>query len=446
MNPRNSLQSSGIPREAPVNRGRRKLLHRAGIASLAMLPGGLPEWLARLSAETVNKDRRCRSILLLWLNGGPATIDLWDLKPHHPNGGPFREVETATPGIRISEHLPRLAKWTEHLAILRTLTSREGDHTRAMHLLRTGYVPQAAIQFPAFGALVAHEAENPEAALPNFVSIVPTSGMLSVGSGFLGPQVAPLAIGEDAESIQDLVVPDLHLPPGVTSDQQAARLQLLNAREQQFPAGRGSPVVASQQAALTRALRIMQPSAVSAFRWNEESAALQEAYGRNLFGQGCLLARRLIERRVSFVEVTLDGWDTHSNNFGQVKSLGGAVDMAFSALLEDLQQRGLLDSTLIVCTGEFGRTPRINSSAGRDHWSSAWSAVLAGGGLRGGQIVGRTSPDGMQIDDRPIPVPDLQATLATALGIDPRKQNMSNVGRPIRIADPSAKPVREVLP
>ncbi len=189
----------------------------------------------------------------------------------------------------------------------------------------------------------------------------------------------------------------------------------------------------------------MEPAAAAAFDLDEEQDDLRDTYGRNIFGQGCLMARRLVERGVPFVEVSLGGWDTHQNNFERVKGLSGTLDGAFAALLGDLSDRGLLDSTVIVCMGEFGRTPKINGGSGRDHYPVAWSSVLAGGGLQGGSVIGKTAPDGMTVADRPVAVPDLIATIVQAVGIDPKKQNMSNVSRPIRIADPEAKPIVEVL-
>jgi uncharacterized protein (DUF1501 family) len=204
-------------------------------------------------------------------------------------------------------------------------------------------------------------------------------------------------------------------------------------------------VANSIQAAAARAVRLMRPEAAAAFNLDDEKGKVRDAYGRSLFGQGCLLARRLVERGVPFVEVTLDGWDTHSNNFGLVKGLSGTLDIAFATLLADLKDRGLLDGTLVVCQGEFGRTPKINGNVGRDHWPAAWAVALAGGGIKGGQAVGKTSADGTSVEERAVGVPDLIATVAKAVGIDPRKQNMSNVGRPIRVADPAAKPIGELL-
>jgi uncharacterized protein (DUF1501 family) len=219
---------------------------------------------------------------------------------------------------------------------------------------------------------------------------------------------------------------------------------LLAGLEKRFEPG-GSPVSDTLKAAIERAVRLMRPEAAAAFRLEEEKDAVRDAYGRTTFGQGCLLARRLVERGVAFVEVTLDGWDTHQNNFPSVQRLAGNLDEAFAALLADLKDRGLLDDTLVVCQGEFGRTPRINGNSGRDHWPASWAVALAGGGIRGGKVVGKTTRDGMAVDGDPVRTPDLIATVVKAVGIDPTKQNMSNVSRPIRIADPSGKPIKEVL-
>jgi uncharacterized protein (DUF1501 family) len=190
---------------------------------------------------------------------------------------------------------------------------------------------------------------------------------------------------------------------------------------------------------------MMRSPAIKAFDLDEEPAKLRDAYGRNLFGQGCLLARRLIEKGVPFVEVGLNGWDTHGNNFESVKRLCGTLDPAWATLMEDLSDKGLLDSTLIVWMGEFGRTPIINGGNGRDHWAVSWSTVLAGGGIKGGQVIGQTTPDGMKVKERPVSTPDFLATIGCALGLDITKQNQSNVGRPIRFVDPGSKPIKEVL-
>ena len=420
---------------------RRGLLRTAAIG-IGASAGSLSGWLRVLAAAPPRKP--VKSVIVLWMDGGPATIDLWDLKPGHANGGPFRAIETTTRGLRISEHLPRLAKHGKSLSVVRSMSTREGDHARATHLLRTGYTPLGAIQYPAVGAVVARELARKEADLPSFVSIAPARYASILGAGFLGPHHAPLVVGDPASPQDGLKVPDLARMPGISDRTQSDRLDLLSQMEKEFEA-REAPTSRSIQAATSRALRLMRPEAAAAFDLEKEPSRTRDSYGRGLFGQGCLLARRLVERGVPFVEVTLGGWDTHQNNFDQVKALSGTLDAAFSSLLSDLETRGLLESTLVVCQGEFGRTPRINNAKGRDHWPTAWAVAVAGGGLQGGRAIGETTADGLTVREQPHGVPDLIATVAKAAGIDPRKQNMSNVGRPIRVADPKASPIEELF-
>lgn len=412
---------------------------------------GTPQcgWFQSVAEAAEGRPARRKSVIMLWMNGGPSTIDLWDMKPGHENGGPFKEIQTAVPGMRISQHLPQLAKEAGALAIIRSMATREGDHRRARIVSTTGYTPQGAIQFPSLGSLVAHERDAVETDLPGFVAIgsrdYDTEGL---GAGFLGPHCSPLVIGTDNAATaggEALTVPNLERPAGVDSSTLAARLRLLGQLDDDFHPGAQSAVAAAMRSAARRATRLMRPDVSGAFRIADESESLRDAYGRSEFGQGCLLARRLVERGVSFVEVALDGWDTHANNFAGVERLSAILDKAFSALLADLRSRGLLEDTLIVCQGEFGRTPRINGNSGRDHWPAAWAAVLAGGGIRGGHVIGKTSADGVAVESTPTRVADLIATVMHAIGIDPMKQNMSNVSRPIRIADPSGKPLEELL-
>jgi uncharacterized protein (DUF1501 family) len=421
---------------------RRGVLRSAALG-VGAAAGSMSGWLRALAADAPKKP--ARSVIVLWLNGGPATIDMWDLKPDHENGGPFKAIETTAPGLKIGEHLPKLARHGKHLAVVRSMKTKEGDHGRASFLLRTGYTPVGAIQFPALGAVLAKELGSESSDLPNFVSVAPARYATNIGGGFLGPHFDPLFVGDPAAPQDGLKVPDLARAPGVSDAAQKARLELLAGVEKNFEAGRISPVAASVQAATSRAVRLMKPEAASAFDLEQEKQKTRDAYGRGLFGQGCLLARRLVERGVPFVEVTLDGWDTHNNNFDRVKDLCGALDAAFAALVGDLKDRGLLDSTLVVCQGEFGRTPKINAQTGRDHWPASWAVALAGGGLKTGQALGKTTKDGLAVEEKPVSVPDLIATVAKAVGIDPQKQNMSNVGRPIRVADPDAKPIEELL-
>jgi len=433
-------------------------LSAAGVVGFSM-----SGWLEAVAQQNATNPQRRRSCILLWMNGGPSQMDTFDLKPGHANGGPYREIQTNVPGIRISEHLPRVAQHMDKMSIIRAMSTREGDHGRGTFYLRSGYLPQGPIQYPTMGSLIAKEIGAEDLPLPSFVSIAPFRAFspAAYGSGFLGPQYAPLMVGESAgfnpqgqdAYDQSLRVQDMTAGEGVQASQFDARVDLLQDMEREFVDRHQAVAARSHQTAYDRAVRLMRTSARTAFNLNEESAAIRDAYGRNLFGQGCLLARRLVERNVPFVEVTLGSmqnnpvaWDTHGQNFQNVQRLSEILDPAWGTLMSDLRERGLLDTTTIVWMGEFGRTPRINPQQGRDHYPNAWTTVLAGGGIRGGTVFGRTSADGTTVEDpRPVGVPDLLATVFQALGIDHTNQNMSNVGRPIPMTERTAQPIREIL-
>ncbi len=420
-------------------------------------------WFGALADEAARRPERRRACILLWMSGGPSQLETFDLKPGHANGGPYKEIETAVPGIKVSQHLPHMARLAKHLAVVRSMSTKEGDHSRATSFAHCGYLPQGPIHYPTFGSLIAHELGSDEAEIPNFVSIAANRvfSPQAYDPGFLGARLAPLMVGRGAGAAaapggegkdDDLKVEDLHPAREIAPEAVDARLEQLRAMNQRFFDRYGGPPALSYRAAYDRAVRLMKSEAASAFSLDEEPAAVRDAYGRNRFGQGCLLARRLVERGVPFVEVTLSGvdqqmlgWDTHAENFDRVRQLSQVLDPAWGTLTEDLQQRGLLENTLIVWMGEFGRTPKINPAGGRDHYPQVWSAVLAGGGIKGGQVVGKSSADGMTVEDRPVAIPDLLATICLGLGIDPQTQNVSNVGRPIRIVDPVAQPLKDIV-
>jgi hypothetical protein len=429
-------------------------LTSAGVVSFS-----LSGWFAALAEQTAAHPKRRRSCILLWMNGGPSQMDTFDLKPGHANGGPFKEIATRVPGIKISEHLPKVAAHLDEIALVRSLTSKEGEHGLATFFAHTGYAARGPIRYPTLGSLVAREVGADDAALPNFVSVAPfrTFSPAAHGPGFLGPRYAPLLVGESSltyssrpDDGKSLQVENLAPPAGTAREHSAARQRLVLDMQREFIGQRPDPVAQSHQTAYERAVRLMGSSAARALSLDDEPAQLRDRYGRNVFGQGCLLARRLVEEGVPFVEVSLGGqggvgWDTHINNFDSVKELSGTLDAAWSSLLTDLKQRGLLDSTLIVWMGEFGRTPRINGNNGRDHFPYAWTAALAGGGIKGGQVVGKTSADGMSVVERPVTVPDLLATVLQALGIDTARQHVSNTGRPIGLVEKSARPLGELV-
>jgi hypothetical protein len=435
------------------------------LASAGALGASMSGWLETLAADVAtNKDRK-RACILLWMSGGPSQTDTFDLKPGHKNGGPFRQIEAAD-DLLISEHLPKIARHGKKMAVVRSMSTKEGEHGRATALLRTGYMPTGAIQYPPIGALVAKELGATDAPLPNYVSIAPYRSFspAAYGSGFLGPSYAPLIVGDmqqpDGQQrdpnayLESLKVKDVDLQRGVSAVQADGRMDLLQEMEDDFVKKHPGVASASHQSAYDRAVRLMKTAAGKAFNLEEEKEGLRDAYGRNLFGQGCLLARRLVERGVPFVEVTLASagndnsgiaWDTHNDNFNRVRQLSRVLDAGWGTLMTDLQEHGLLDSTLIVWMGEFGRTPTITNGNGRDHFPNAWSTVLAGGGIKGGQAVGDTGKGGDKVEDKPVGVSDFLATVCMALGIDPLKFNNSNVGRPIRIVEKGAEPIKEVL-
>jgi hypothetical protein len=434
------------------------------LSAAGVLGASMSGWLENLATAAAASPERKRSCILLWMNGGPSQMDTFDLKPGHKNGGSYKEIATSVPGMKISEHLPRLAKQAKHLAIVRSMSTKEGDHSQATYYLRTGYRAQGPVQYPPLGATLSKEMGDPRSSLPNYVSITPATFISPAAftPGFLGPEHAPLIVGNQGfgfagngpNADQILKVEDLQAPAEIKREQVDSRIELLQGLQSDFVAKHPGVPALSHQSAYERAVRLMRTAASQAFDFKGEPEKLRDRYGRNVFGQGCLLARRLVERGVPFVEVTLSsvpgvqngiGWDTHQQNFEQVQKLCEVLDPAWATLLEDLEQRGLLETTLVVWMGEFGRTPQINPQQGRDHFADAWSTVLCGGGIRGGTIYGKTSPDGMTVKDNPVTAPNFLATVARAVGVDPTKQNMSNVGRPIRIADAGSKPIEEVL-
>jgi hypothetical protein len=434
---------------------RRHFLRSAALSAAAVSYSG---WMPRLAQSAADDPESRRHCVLLWMPGGPSQIDTFDLKPGHSNGGPFKEIATSIPGLRISEYLPKLAAMAENLAIVRSLSTAEGDHNRGTYLMHTGHKPGGPISFPTMGSTISKALGADEAELPNFISIAPQVGLSSAayGPGFLGPRHGPLTVGSSAPiptqpaagSVATLGVDDLRNPT-VNRRQEDARLDLWRTLQSDFLATHGSASPKAQNTVYERAVRMMRSEAAQAFDLAGESDKVKKAYGPGQFGQGCLMARRLIERGVPFIEIALRGsggvlgWDTHQQNFDRVKTLSAELDAGWSALMTELRERGLLESTTIIWLGEFGRTPTINPSGGRDHFPRAWTTVLAGGGIQGGGAYGRTTADGASVAENPVDVPDVLATLCRALGIDPATQNISDLGRPIKIAD--GKPIEALL-
>lgn len=434
------------------------------MSGLSLLGASSSGWLSALAARAAEEPstKPKRHCILLWMAGGPAQTDTFDMKPEHANGGEFSAIETNVPGIRISQHLPQLALHAEKLALVRSLSTKEGDHGRGTYLMRTGRQPQGPIAYPSIGAVLGKELGDVVSGVPRYVSISPFQvfNPAAWGPGFLGPRFAPLTVGAvdspqarlplDEQGFAQLRVDNLSLPAEVSPEQFQKRLAMWRAMQDRFLAQHASAGPQAQDTIARRAIDMMSHDVVKAFNLADEPNDVREAYGRGRFGQGCLLARRLIEQGVPFVEVTLGaaadnavGWDTHQGNFPAVQRLSEQLDAGWAKLMEELADRGLLESTTILWIGEFGRTPRINASAGRDHFPAAWTCVFAGGGIRGGTVHGRTSDDGTEVTDGKVDVGDVLATLCASLGLDHERANVSPEGRPIKLAE--GQPIRELL-
>ena len=429
-------------------------------ASLGLLGVSSSGWFPAFAERLAGDPKRRRHCILLWMAGGPTQTDTFDMKPGHANGGQFKEVATKVAGLRFSEHLPKLGQMADRLAVVRSLSTKEGDHGRGTYVVRTGQKPQGPVQYPAIGASLSKVLAKGDEAVPHYVSISPyrAFNQAAFSPGFLGPRHAALTVGA-TDAVQaaqpqasggyaELKVDDIL--PAVESSQFGGRVDLWRTFEARFVANHRGPSAAAHQTVYERALALMDSPAAKAFDLSNEPTEVRDAYGRGRFGQGCLMARRLVESGVSFVEVTLGsvanntfGWDTHMNNFPAVRSLSAELDAGWGTLMKELDERGLLDSTTILWIGEFGRTPTINMQGGRDHFPAAWTCVFAGGGIQGGQAYGRSSPSGDEVVEGKVDVPDILATFAAAAGVDPEEKNISEQGRPIKIAD--GQVIREIV-
>jgi hypothetical protein len=378
------------------------------------------------------------SCILLFMAGGPSHLDTWDPKPSAglDYTGPFKPIPTNVDGIQVCEHLPRLATMADRYSLIRSVRSGENSHERGQHYLQTGYEPLPTMEFPSIGAVVGKE-RGGNAVLPPYILI--NQRIDGQGPGYLGEQLAPFFAGEPGR-------PDYRLPDGQSMDtdfeRQTRRKALLQAID---TLDRDQERVKTMDEYYRRAMGLMEsPEAREAFEISKEPSALRDGYGRDSLGQSCLLARRLVEAGVPFVTVTQPGWDTHSNNFNLMQNnLLPSLDRSLSQLLTDIHDRDMLDSTLVVVMGEFGRTPRINAASGRDHWADAWSVLMAGGGVKGGLVHGRTDDRGEKVVQDPVTPENLSATILAAMDIDYTKYYETPSGRPIRLSP--GEPIRSVL-
>ncbi|HWE36554.1 MAG TPA: DUF1501 domain-containing protein [Isosphaeraceae bacterium] len=401
---------------------RRGFLKGIGLGAAGLSALSFTDLMALHADELRQRDMAC---ILLWMAGGPSQLDTFDPKPEHANGGGLKPIETAVPGIVIAPGWERTAKVMKDVALIRSMTNREGNHQRATYQLHTGYAPSGTVKHPSFGAVVASELGDPKFDLPHIVSI----GGPTVGAGLLGVAFEPFQVANPDKPPNNVI-------PTVPTDRFTRRLGLLNRLERAGFArtGGGDRIKEHHDLYKQTAGMVLSPR-MGAFRIEEEDEKTRAAYGATRFGQGCLLARRLVEAGVTFVEVRCNGWDTHQQNQERVGKLAAEVDPGFAALVADLKARGRLEKTLVVWMGEFGRTPKINPNAGRDHFPKVFNVALAGGGIKGGQVLGASTADGTAVHDRPVAVNDLLRSFCHALGIDPTKENLSPQGRPIKIVD-----------
>ena len=396
------------------------------------------------------KPTKVKHCILIWMAGGPSHIDTFDPKPDAPSDvkGEFKPIDTSVPGLRISEVFPNLAKVMDQVTLVRSVTSPEADHDRAAHHLLTGYRPSPALVYPSFGSVVSKSLEEARGAMPTYVAM--PDAPIFASSGYLTPAFDPFAAGGDPNA-EGFRVRDLTPPDEVTLERLNRRRGMVKRLDGFGRDVAPTTLVTSRDQFADRAYDLLtSPKAQAAFRIGDEPAETRNAYGRNPFGQSCLLARRLVQAGVSFVTINNRGanqlqWDTHFQGFPAIKNvLAPPLDMGLSTLLGDLKRLGLLDETLVIAMGEFGRTPKINPNGGRDHHGRANSSLLAGAGIPKGAVIGKTDAKGDSVLDRPVTPADLAATVYTALGIDPNYQFDTPDGRPVRLVD-GGKALPELL-
>lgn len=367
---------------------------------------------------------QAENVIVLWLAGAPSQFETFSPKTNSKSGGGTKAIATRASGIELAENLPLLAEQMDKVSLIRTLSSKEGNHSRASYLMHTSYPPVGVVKHPSFGGITAKElGGTKEFDLPYFISLIGPS----YSAEFLGKEFSPYVIKNVNKPLENI-----SKFKDVDDDRFNDRMALLNQMEDGFFKEKGLDDINEHKIIYDKSVKMMKSPLIKAFDITEESDTLKKSYGETDFGKGCLMARRLIETGVKFVEVTLDGWDTHQDNFTRVKNLCKTLDPAFSSLVKDLSDRNILDKTLVVCMGEFGRTPNINANDGRDHYPDAFACALAGGGIKGGKVIGETNEDGNQIVSNPVPPENLFATLCNQLGIDYNKVNYSPQGRPLK--------------
>ena len=399
----------------------------AGLASLS--------WRDMLIARSAELRKHGKAMILLWMDGGPSQYETFNPKPGSKYQGPSKSIQTSVPGIDVAENWPETAKVMDKIAVIRSMQSNEADHFRAIKLVRTGYPITPTINYPTWGSVVARDRWDPGFDLPAFVRIgEPRIKTRDVNSGVLGTRFESFKIDEPGK-----LPPDVK--PTVPPDVLRRRLALSSRLDEQFASEGGEKFVREKKEIYDRTSRFVLSPMLDAFDLDHEPAALRTAYGDSPFNQGCLLARRLVERGVSFVEVistgTLNdqGWDTHKRGFVENPVLANETDSGYATLLRDLASRGMLEDTLVVWMGEFGRTPKFKANGGRDHYAKGWITCMSGGGVKTGQTIGATDKDGIEVSDRPVGVQDLFVTVCHILGMDPHEEYVTDQDQPLKLVD-----------
>ena len=413
---------------------RRQFVQAAGFAGATWLTP-VSHLLARAADSKQSVRKPAQSIIVLWLQGGPSQLETFDPHPGSNSSGGSLAINTPVKEVQLGAGLPGTAGEMNSISLIRSMMSKEGDHERGTYAMKTGFRPDPTVIHPSIGAICCHELPAAGTDIPRHISILP--GQWPAAGGFLGDQYSAFRIDDPAGPVPDTA-------SFLSPERDRLRLSDLDVVERAFANGRRKQVDGTlHRETFAGARKMMASEQLKAFDVSREPLALRRSYGDTPFGRGCLAARRLIEVGVRCVEVTLSGWDTHVNNHAQHATLLSILDPAFSALIRDLRERNLLERTVVICGGEFGRTPTINAAGGRDHWPIGFSMALAGGGIHGGRVIGKTDPNGQDAPTNPVSIGDLHATILTAVGIDPEKVNQTPIGRTVRFAE--GRPLKALL-
>ena len=418
---------------------RRAFLAAMGLGTAGLVGTSAAPHLLAAEGLTQALKKNSKHVILLWLAGGASQLETWDPKPGRPTGGPFAAIPTDIPGVHISELMPRMAKRMKHSCLIRSLNTRDGGHGSGAQMMMRGRRDEAVLKYPDLGAVLAKELGRADSAVPDYVNFYPSTegrGQEMLSPGFLGARYGAINLTDKMSP------PNIERLAEITEGDHVAREHLREVFSRRFEQGRDLPTVKSHAAAYARVNGLM--SSQKLFDISDEPKPMQELYGPTQFGQQVMMARPMVEAGVPFVRVGRAWWDSHGQNFETHGELVPELDRVLAALIDDLKQRGLLERTLIVTMGEFGRTPSINASLGRDHFASAWSASLHGCGIKGGAVWGKTDANGEKVAEGEVGAGELFATILAAVGINPKKEY--HVGsRPIPLVNPGIQPITQVI-